>query len=283
MQALINVMEQTQVLAAAAGLVILMLIEQAHPFFDFFKGSIKEKGKHLIANMALGLTNALLISIFFVAAWLWTASWTHEHQFGLLNWMQTAGLPTWGHALGAILLMDLWMYLWHLINHKIPFLWRFHRVHHADPHMDVTTASRFHTGEIVLSSLLRIGVLFITGIYLWELLLYETLMFAVVQFHHADIALPNKLDKALRTVIVTPAMHKVHHSRWHPETDSNYSSLFSFWDRLTNTFRLHNPLKTLRIGLDEFDAPQDRKVKGLFTMPFRKGTDKEAHGPDTTP
>jgi len=275
MQALINLLEQTQVLAAVVGLVILMMLEQAHPFFDFFKGSIKEKGKHLIANMALGLTNALLISVFFVGTWLWASNWTYEHQFGLLNWLQLAGFPSWGHTLGAVLLMDFWMYLWHLINHKIPFLWRFHRVHHADAEMDVTTASRFHTGEIIFSSLLRIGVLMITGIYLWELLLYETLMFAVVQFHHANIVLPKKVDRILRAVIVTPAMHKVHHSRWQPETDSNYSSMFSFWDRLGKTFRLHDPLRTLRLGLDEFDTTEDKKVKGLFSMPFREGKSKE--------
>jgi len=275
MQALINLMEQTQVLAAVIGLILLMLVEQAHPFFDFFRGSLKEKGKHFFANMALGLTNALLISVLFVGAWLWASNWAYEQQFGILNWLQAAGMPAWGHTLGAVLLMDLWMYLWHLMNHKVPVLWRFHRVHHADPNMDVTTASRFHTGEIILSSALRIGVIMIMGLYLWELLLYETIMFAVVQFHHADIALPERLDKALRLFIVTPAMHKVHHSRWQPETDSNYSSLFSFWDRIGKTFRLHNPLKTLRIGLDEFDRDEDKKVKGLFTMPFRKPDDKK--------
>lgn len=276
MQALINLMEQSQVLAAVIGLIILMLAEQAHPFFDFFKGSLKEKGKHLIANMALGLTNAIIITVLFVGSWLWASNWAYENNFGILNWLQSAGMPAWGHTLGAVLLMDLWMYLWHVMNHKIPFFWRFHRVHHADASMDVTTASRFHTGEIILSSALRIGVILIAGLYLWELLLYETLMFAVVQFHHADIALPDKLDRVLRAIIVTPAMHKVHHSRWQPETDSNYSSLFSFWDRVGKTFRLHNPLKTLHLGLDEFDSEEDRKVKGLFTMPFRKGESSES-------
>ncbi|MDZ7715195.1 MAG: sterol desaturase family protein [Balneolaceae bacterium] len=271
MQALINLLEQTQVLAAVIGLILLLLIEQAHPFFDFFRGSVKEKGKHLIANMALGLTNALIISVFFVGMWLWASNWTYEEGFGILNWLESAGMPYWGHVFGAVLLMDFWMYLWHVMNHKIPIFWRFHRVHHADPNMDVSTASRFHAGEIIFSSTLRIGIILLTGIYLWELLLYETIMFAVVQFHHADIALPEKLDKTLRAIIVTPAMHKVHHSRWQPETDSNYSSLFSFWDRIGKTFRLHNPLKTLRIGLDEFDSEEDRKVKGLFSMPFRKG------------
>ncbi len=275
MQALINLMEQSQVLVAVIGLILLMLVEQMHPFFDFFKGSVKEKGKHLIANMALGLSNAIMISFVFVGAWLWASNWAYEHQFGMLNWMMSAGFPRWTHTLGAVILLDLWMYVWHVMNHKISFFWRFHRVHHADSTMDVTTASRFHTGEIVFSSLLRIGVILLLGVYLWELLLYETMMFAVVQFHHANVALPDKIDKALRAVIVTPAMHKVHHSRWQPETDSNYSSLFSFWDRLGQTFRMHNPLGELRIGLDEFDNDEDRKVKGLFTMPFRRSRPRQ--------
>jgi sterol desaturase/sphingolipid hydroxylase (fatty acid hydroxylase superfamily) len=104
------------------------------------------------------------------------------------------GLPTWAHALGAVLLLDFWMYIWHRINHVILFLWRFHRVHHHDPKMDMTTASCFHSGEIILSSLLRLGVIVLAGVHLWELVLYETVMFAVVQFHHANVALPDGLD-----------------------------------------------------------------------------------------
>lgn len=271
MEALINLLQESQVLAAVIGLVILMAIEHVAPFFNFFEGSVKEKGKHFLANMVLGFSNALVISIVFVGAWLWAANWAEQNQFGLLNWLATAGMPGWLHVLGTILLFDFWMYFWHRMNHALPFLWRFHRVHHADPNMDVTTATRFHTGEIVFSSILRIGVIILLGIHLWELLLYEILMYAVVQFHHANIVLPQKMDRVLRALIVTPAMHKVHHSRWQPETDSNYSSLFSFWDRINRTFKLHNPLQTLRIGLDEFDTDEDHRVKGLFTMPFRKG------------
>ena len=268
MDALIDLLQQTQVAVAFGGLVLLLLVEHLHPFFDFFEGSFRKKGKHLIANMSLGVTNAIITSIFFAALWLWASNWAVTHNFGILNWMN---LPVWAHAVGAVLLMDTWMYWWHLMNHKIPFFWRFHRVHHSDPNMDVTTASRFHTGEIIFSSILRIPVIMLIGLHLWELLIYGTLLVIVVQFHHADIKLPEKLDKALRLFIVTPAMHKVHHSRWRPETDSNYSSLFSFWDRINRTFKLHNPLHTLRIGLDEFDREEDQQVKGLFSMPFRDG------------
>lgn len=266
MDALISQLQQTQTVIAVCGLILLLLIEHLHPFFDFFEGSVKQKGKHLVANMSLGVVNAAVTAIFFTALWLWASTWAVENDFGILNWLK---LPVWVHAVGAVLLMDTWMYWWHRMNHEIPFLWRFHRVHHSDPNMDVTTASRFHTGEIIFSSILRIPVIMLIGLHLWELLIYGTLLVIVVQFHHANIILPEKLDKFLRAFIVTPAMHKVHHSRWKPETDSNYSSLFSFWDRICSTFRTHNPLKTLRIGLDEFDSEKDRKITGLFTMPFR--------------
>lgn len=272
MDALIGQLQQTQSIVAVTGLVLLLLIEHIHPFFDFFHGSIKKKGIHLLANMTLGITNALITSVFFAVAWLWAASWANTYDFGILNWLD---LPVWAHAVGAVLLMDTWMYWWHVMNHKLPFFWRFHRVHHADPNMDVTTASRFHTGEIIFSSILRIPVIMLIGLHLWELLIYGTLLVVVVQFHHANIALPEKLDKMLRAVIVTPAMHKVHHSRWQPETDSNYTSLFSFWDRINSTFRLHDPLETISMGLDEFDSEEDQQVKGLFTMPFREGEEKK--------
>lgn len=271
MDALISLMEQTQVLVAVIGLVVLLLLEQAHPFFDFFQGSLKKKGAHFIANLSLGFVNALLIALIFTGLWLWAAEWANDHNFGILNWLN---LPVWARVIGAVLLMDTWTYFWHRMNHSIPLFWRFHRVHHADPNMDVSTASRFHTGEIIFSSLLRIPVIMLIGLELWELLVYSTLLVVVVQFHHANIGLPDRVDRILRWFIVTPGMHKVHHSRWQPETDSNYSSLFSFWDRLCRTFRTHDPLNEIQLGLDEFDTESDQQISGLFSMPFRRGREK---------
>ncbi len=159
------------------------------------------------------------------------------------------------------------------MNHRIQFFWKFHRVHHSDPNMDVTTANRFHTGEIIFSSIFRTGIIVLIGLHIWELLVYEILLIIVVQFHHANIGVPEKLDRFLRIFIVTPAMHKVHHSRKQSETDSNYSSLFSFWDRICKTFNLNEDPHSIHIGLDDFDSEEDQKVKGLFWMPFKK-TDK---------
>ncbi|MEF8797058.1 MAG: sterol desaturase family protein [Salinivenus sp.] len=270
MAALLDALKQTQTVAMLVGLAALMLWEHAHPFFDYFRQSPKERGMHALRNLLLGGLNAGVVSLVFVGLWGVAAIWAEQQGLGLLHWLGAAGgLPLWAHGLGAVLLLDAWMYVWHRINHVIPFLWRFHRVHHHDPKMDVTTASRFHTGEIIISSLLRIGVILLAGVYLWELVLYETVMFAVVQFHHANIALPAWLDRALRAVIVTPNMHKVHHSRFQPETDSNYSSLFSFWDRLGRTFRLRDDPSTLDFGLDGWDAEEDQRIVGLLWAPLK--------------
>lgn len=272
--------EGIQIIAAFVGLVIMLLWETAHPFVAWYRESGRDRGLHVVRNLAVGAFNAVVISMVFVAAWVAAAAWAEERGFGLLNALGgPAGLPAWGHVLGAILLLDGWTYLWHRLNHEIPFFWRFHRVHHADAKMDVTTASRFHVGEIVFSSLLRIPLIALFGVHIWELLFYETMMFAVVQFHHANIVLPPWLDRGLRLVVVTPGMHKVHHSRWQPETDSNYSAFLSIWDRMFGSFRTREDLAAIRLGLDEFDGDQDATLKGLMRMPLLENRRERTSGP----
>lgn len=223
---------------AVSCLAILLGWETARPYFALFGSrgaSGKSRWRHAASNLALGLLNAVLVALLFSGLWLWTTQWASAHHFGLLHRFD---LPAWGKAAIAILLLDVWMYAWHRLNHRLPFFWRFHRLHHADRAMDVTTASRFHTGEIVFSSILRVPVLLMIGCTIGELALYEILLFLVVQFHHANIALPDRLDRCLRLFIVTPSLHKVHHSVLRVEHDSNYSSLFCWWDMIFRTRRL---------------------------------------------
>lgn len=136
--------------------------------------------------------------------------------------------------------------------------------------MDVTTANRFHTGEILMSSLLRIPLIILLGLRVEQLALYEVLMFTVVQFHHANIGLPEKWDRLLRIFIVTPHMHKIHHSDHQPETDSNYSSLLSVWDRIFRSFRKSKDLRAIKLGLREFDAENYQTFPGLLKTPLDK-------------
>ncbi len=253
--------------AAVAFLVLLLAWESLAPFDSFFVGEPGERLRHGVKNVALGVLNALLTGLVFVALWWTTAEWASARHFGLLNWTPA---PWWARLAAAFLLFDAWMYWWHRLNHRIPFLWRFHRTHHSDPRMDVTTANRFHLGEIFFSSLLRVPVIALLGLHLWELAVYEAAMFTVVQMHHANIAFPAWLDRGLRAVIVTPFMHKVHHSRWQTETDSNYSSLFSFWDRLFGSFRLRENPATLEFGLEEFDSRENHTLIGLLTTPLKQ-------------
>jgi sterol desaturase/sphingolipid hydroxylase (fatty acid hydroxylase superfamily) len=247
-------------------LVLLLTWESLAPFFLQFGRRPADRARHALRNLALGGLNAALNGLLCVGLWWAAAHWATAHGFGLLR---LVSLPTWAHLLTAFVLLDLWMYGWHRMNHRNRFLWRFHRVHHSDPTMDVTTASRFHVGEITLSCLARLPIIALLGVGLLDLVLYETVMFAVVQLHHANIKLPERLERTLRLFIVTPYMHKVHHSDWQPETDSNYSSLFSFWDRVFGSFRLRDDPHSVHFGLQELATPEDQTLKGLLATPFK--------------
>ena len=244
-------------------LAILLLWETASPFLGFPKG--RARLVHGVRNVLLGVGNGLVTAFAFAGLWWLAAETSAKHDIGLLHWLSWSAVT---EGILAVLLLDLWTYAWHRLNHRLPILWRFHRVHHSDPHMDVTTANRFHLGEIVLSSVLRIPLIFLLGIQLEQLAIYEMLMFAVVQFHHANISLGSRGDRVLSWFIVTPFMHKVHHSRWQPETDSNYASFLSVWDGLFRSFRRSEDPAGLRLGLDEFSDARSQTLAGMLKTPL---------------
>jgi len=257
---------------ASVGMLALLLAwESAFPFFHFFR----EGGRlrHGVRNLALGVVNGAVIGFGFAGAWVATAVLVERSGFGLLH---LVALPGWLRLIAAILLLDLWTYAWHRMNHRIPFLWRWHRVHHSDPWMDATTANRFHLGEILFSSLLRIPVIALTGVRPGELAIFELALFAVVQFHHANISLGTRGDAYLSRLIVTPFMHKVHHSRWQPETDSNYASLLSVWDRIFGTFRRRERPEEIHLGLEGYDDTRSQSLGGLLKMPFRSDSAEQS-------
>ncbi len=137
----------------------------------------------------------------------------------------------------ACVLLDLWMYWWHRANHRVSWLWRLHRMHHRDAEMDVTTALRFHPLEIAISAVLHLGVCAVSGVSWPALVAYFALFQPVIFFHHSRVVLPSGSDALLRALVVSPAMHHLHHSTVRAETDSNYGSVFSFWDRMFGTYR----------------------------------------------
>lgn len=258
-----EILSQFRPYAALAILVVLLIWETAKPFFHFPTG--KPRLAHGARNIFFGIANSLINSLSFVTLWWWAADFSARHNIGLLHHLS---LPIPVATVAGVLLLDLWTYGWHRANHRIHFLWRFHRVHHSDKNMDVTTANRFHIGEIMISALLRIPIILLLGISLTQLVLYSILMFATVQFHHANIAVPEKLDRFLRLFIVTPFMHKVHHSRLQPETDSNYSSLLSIWDRIFRSFRHRENPHEIEMGLDQFSSEDSQRLPGMLKTPF---------------
>src|SRR5260221_5263343 len=164
-----------QFLRTACGLSFLFFLltwETTAPFFPLFRNRHGERARHGARNLLLGLLNGAITSIAVIALWAWTARWAISHGFGVLNWL---ALPLWARILFSIVLFDLWMYWWHRANHRLNFFWRFHRTHHSDPKMDVTTAYRFHFGEIFFSSLFQAPMIFMLLLRLQELALYETL------------------------------------------------------------------------------------------------------------
>jgi sterol desaturase/sphingolipid hydroxylase (fatty acid hydroxylase superfamily) len=184
--------------------------------------------------------------------------------FNRLDW------PAWLEILLAILILDLAIWAQHLVTHKVPLLWRLHRVHHADRDMDVTTAIRFHPVEIALSMGLKIGLVYLLGPAALAVILFEILLNGMAMFNHANLRLPPRLDAALRRIVVTPDMHRVHHSVRRDEHDSNYGFSLSIWDRLFGTY-VPEPREGqlgMRTGLD-WRGPEPTRLGWSLLLPFR--------------
>lgn len=244
--------------------MLFLAWETIHPFFGFFRGRTKERGRHLLRNLGLAAGNSAMVALVFVLLWALVAEWAYRAGFGLLNWVSAEGPMRMALA---VLLLDAFGYVWHRLNHGVALLWRFHRVHHSDTRMDVTTSGRYHVGEVMIGSLLRLPIIAVFGVSLGEILLFETLTFAVVQFHHANIALPAALDRLLRLAIVTPAMHKVHHSVLAHEMNANFCSLLTVWDRIGRTYRSPERPEVITFGLGGAQSADD-SIGRLLVMPF---------------
>ena len=254
------ILSQWQPFLAVFFLLFFWTWETIAPFFGRQK-----RIRHAGRNLTISIINGAVIALVFAGLTVTIADYTERHQLGLLHWLGFHGASQF---VVAFLLLDVWMYWWHRLNHKIPFLWRFHRMHHSDPDMDVTTATRFHIGEIVFSSIIRLGLILILGIPIGAIILFDVVQLPIISFHHANIHLPPSLDTAMRFFIVTPFMHKVHHSRIKRETDSNFSSLLSVWDRMFYSYVEKENYSGIKYGLETFDEDSRQSVKGLLSTPL---------------
>ncbi len=239
--------------------VLLWSWESYHPFVP----GRAHRLRHAFRNLSLGAIGAIVSAVLAALLLVSVAEWTAATQIGLLPLLQ---LPPLVATIFALLLLDGWMYIWHRANHELPFLWRFHRVHHSDTEMDVTSALRFHAGEMLLSGLLRTALIPVLGLSLAQILLYDALLLPVIFFHHSNINLPERIDRILRLVVATPALHRVHHARLMSEANNNYGSIFSWWDRLANTFRLRPDGARVAFGVEGLDEYQT--LPGLLRTPF---------------
>ncbi|GBF56796.1 hypothetical protein PbB2_00453 [Candidatus Phycosocius bacilliformis] len=193
------------------------------------------------------------------------ATFSQDLDFGLLNWFGLQGF--WAVVL-CFVLLDFSVWFQHLLTHKIPILWRLHRVHHGDVVMDVTTALRFHPLEILGSLFYKAAIVCLLGAPPEVVFAFELVLGASALFTHANIAIPPAIDRVLRLVIVTPAVHLIHHSPNPSETDSNYGFNFSIWDRIFGTYRAPSPKGAQAIGLGDWRGPQDETLKAMVINPF---------------
>jgi sterol desaturase/sphingolipid hydroxylase (fatty acid hydroxylase superfamily) len=190
---------------------------------------------------------------------------TWAARIGLLQW---AALPPAAEFTLGFLLLDLSFYYWHLANHKIPFLWRFHNVHHIDPDLDVSTAFRFHFGEVALSVGLRVGQVLLLGVSPLTFAAYEVVFEMNTLLHHSNVRLPLALERLLNKVLVTPRMHGIHHSAVQREDNSNFSVVFSWWDRIHHSLRLNIPQSRIVIGIPGYLEPEANRIGRALILPF---------------
>ena len=220
---------------------------------------------------AMALAPQLLGAIIVPLAAVATAIWAEERGIGLFNWLD---LPGWFEVIAAIVIFDFAIWLQHVASHKIPMFWRLHQVHHADVDIDLTTGIRFHPVEIALSMLYKMVWVVVLGPAPVAVLLFEVILNAGAMFSHANIALPGWLDRRLRTLVVTPDMHRVHHSIIRREHDSNYGFNLSIWDRLFGTY-LDQPSKGhtgMTIGLSSYQSKEPAKLSWSLLLPFTNGS-----------
>ena len=225
------------------------------------------KVKRWINNLSLTLFNSVLLNLIFSAAIVSTATYVQTHRMGLLNTVQA---PGWAKIVVTVAFMDFMLYVWHLLNHEVPLLWRFHRVHHSDLNMDVSSATRFHIGELAISALIKISLIFFLGASPVGVLIFESALVLCAQFHHSSLKVPRWFEKIWWILFVPPSMHRIHHSVIIKERNTNYGTIFSLWDRFLGTLLTDVDQGKIRIGVGGYHKPEKLNFHQLLVMPFTK-------------
>tara|TARA_B100001079_G_scaffold42116_1_gene33354 strand:- start:274 stop:1110 length:837 start_codon:yes stop_codon:yes gene_type:complete len=246
------------------GIVLFWILEGIIPLYSFNY----KKGRHAFLNLLFTTTTAI-IGFGFAFLLLKSTEIVNEFQFGFIHFFE---LPLFVEVIISLLILDLvGAYLVHFVEHKVPWMWKFHVIHHSDKNVDVTTGLRHHPGETVFRILFTILGVYVSGASIGIVMLYQSLSVLFAHLTHANISLPQNLDRIISYLFVTPNMHKVHHHYKQPLTDSNYGNIFSIWDRVFGTYTYVSDSKSLTYGIDTHI--NDRKIDSftnLLLIPFKK-------------
>lgn len=223
--------------------------------------------RRLAVNLAVGALAFGLVALLYGLTVAKVVQYADHHELGLLRWL---GLPAWLAAPLAIVLLDYTLWVWHWLNHHVPFLWRFHAAHHADLDLDASTAIRFHPGELALSIPYRIVQIVLIGPALAALVAWELLVFVFIVFHHSNLRLPGRADRALSFAIITPRLHGIHHSRRPQELHANFGTLLSTWDVVHRLRAVGVSQDTIDVGLPHQDDPDALGIASSLAVPFHR-------------
>ncbi len=247
----------------------MALLELAAPRLNRREMAGAVKARRWFVNLAMVVLSSVVLRIVFPAAAVGAALWAEANGYGFFRMASVDPLVA---GVIAFVALDFAVWLEHVASHKIPLLWRIHRMHHSDTGFDLTTALRFHPLEILLSMIWKAAIVVLLGAPVLCVLLFEIVLNGCAMFNHANLRLPGALDRALRLIIVTPDMHRVHHSSTPAETDSNYGFNFSFWDRLFGVYT-PRPAKghdAMEIGLREYRDDGPTHLGWALLLPFRR-------------
>jgi sterol desaturase/sphingolipid hydroxylase (fatty acid hydroxylase superfamily) len=220
-------------------------------------------------NLGIVVLDTVLVRLIFASSAVGVALFAEARGWGLFNSLDG---PKWLAVVASVVLLDLAIYLQHVLFHAVPALWRLHRMHHADLEIDVTTGGRFHPLEILLSIVIKVGVVAALGAPAAAVLIFEVLLNATSMFNHGNVRLPGPIDRVLRWLVVTPDMHRVHHSIVPRETNSNFGFNLPWWDRLFGTYRGQPAAghAAMTIGIEQFRDPRELRLDRMLLQPFRE-------------
>ncbi|BEQ15791.1 sterol desaturase family protein [Desulfoferula mesophila] len=243
------------------GLVFFLLLELA---VAYRRPSVS-KTKRWFVNLGITVFNSLAMRIIFAGAVLTVSAYVTRNHLGLLN---LTPLPYWAKVVVTVVFLDLLLWVWHLLNHVVPLFWRFHRVHHTDLNMDVSSATRFHLGELFISESIKLGLVFFVGADFLGVLVFESSLVLAAQFQHSSLKAPAWFERIWWWLFVPPSMHRIHHSVKINERNTNYGTILSVWDRLLGTLLHDVNQERIKIGVGGHFDEKKLGLGHLLVMPF---------------